>query len=190
MSEAAISLIKGMYESFGRGDIDGVIAGLTCDIHWRVNGERSDYPLLGVWNGTAEVKQFFAGVAELADDGDHLLRLAITQGSRRLVEEDDAAVLLHGARDGDALALAAGKNPDRHPDRGNPHLQRRERIGGAVDHGAAVGEEARLAERAAEIHVGRDVEALDQGKVLEDDGDAELTRLGGTGESDRTAIDA
>ena len=53
MSEAAISLIKGMYESFGRGDIDGVIAGLTCDIHWRVNGERSDYPLLGVWNGTA-----------------------------------------------------------------------------------------------------------------------------------------
>ena len=65
MSEAATSLIKGMYESFGRGDIDGVIAGLTPDIHWRVNGERSDYPLFGVWNGTAEVKQFFAGVAEL-----------------------------------------------------------------------------------------------------------------------------
>ncbi len=64
MSEAAISLIKGMYESFGRGDIDGIIAGLTPDIHWRVNGERSDYPLFGVWNGAAEVKQFFAGVAE------------------------------------------------------------------------------------------------------------------------------
>jgi ketosteroid isomerase-like protein len=63
MSEAAITLIKGMYESFGRGDIDRVIAGLTPDIHWRVNGERSDYPLLGVWNGTAEVRQFFAGVA-------------------------------------------------------------------------------------------------------------------------------
>ncbi len=64
MSEAGILLIKGMYESFGRGDIDGVIAGLTSDIHWRVNGERSDYPLFGVWTGTGEVKQFFAGVAE------------------------------------------------------------------------------------------------------------------------------
>ena len=64
MSEAAVSLIKGMYESFGRGDIDGVVAGLTPDIHWRVNGERSEYPLFGVWNGAAEVKQFFAGVAE------------------------------------------------------------------------------------------------------------------------------
>ena len=60
MSAAATSLIKGMYESFGRGDIDG----LTPDIHWRVNGERSD-SLFGVWNGTTEVKQFFAGVAEL-----------------------------------------------------------------------------------------------------------------------------
>ena len=65
MSEAGISLIKGMYESFGRGDIAGVIAGLTADIHWRVNGERSVYPLLGVWKGTDEVKKFFAGVAEL-----------------------------------------------------------------------------------------------------------------------------
>ena len=64
MSEAGISLVKGMYESFGRGDIGGVIAGLTPDIHWRVNGERSDYPLFGVWNGSAEVMQFFASVAE------------------------------------------------------------------------------------------------------------------------------
>jgi uncharacterized protein len=65
MSEAGISLIKGVYESFGRGDIGGVIAGLTADIHWRVNGEQSAYPLLGVWKGTDEVKKFFAEVAEL-----------------------------------------------------------------------------------------------------------------------------
>ena len=64
MSEAAISLIKGMYESFGRGDIAGVIARLSPDIHWRVNGERNDYPLFGVWNGVGEVQKFFAGVAE------------------------------------------------------------------------------------------------------------------------------
>jgi len=64
MSEAGISLIKGLYESFCRGDIAGVIAGLTPDIHWRVNGERSDYPLFGAWNGTGEVEKFFAGVAQ------------------------------------------------------------------------------------------------------------------------------
>jgi uncharacterized protein len=65
MSEAGMALIRGMYESFGRGDLEGIIAGLTPDVHWRVNGERTDYPLLGVWNGTAEVRKFFAGIAEL-----------------------------------------------------------------------------------------------------------------------------
>jgi ketosteroid isomerase-like protein len=64
MSEAGISVIKGMYECFGRGDIERVIAALTADIYWRVNGVQSEYPLFGVWNGTAEVKKFFAGVAE------------------------------------------------------------------------------------------------------------------------------
>jgi len=64
MSEAGISLIKGMYENFGRGNVDGIIAGLSTDIHWRVNGESSDYPLFGIWNGAGEVKKFFAGVAE------------------------------------------------------------------------------------------------------------------------------
>ena len=64
MSEADISMVKSMYEGFGRGDIGAVIAGLTADIHWRVNGLRTDYPLFGVWNGTEQVKQFFAGVAE------------------------------------------------------------------------------------------------------------------------------
>jgi uncharacterized protein len=64
MSEAAIALIKSMYASFGRGDIGALIGGLAPDIHWRVNGDRSDYPMLGVWQGTDEVKKFFAGVAE------------------------------------------------------------------------------------------------------------------------------
>jgi ketosteroid isomerase-like protein len=64
MSEAGIALIKGMYASFGRGDIGALIGGLTSDIHWRVNGDRSDYPMLGIWQGTDEVKKFFAGVAE------------------------------------------------------------------------------------------------------------------------------
>ena len=58
-----VSLIQGMYESFGRGDIGGVLAGLTDDVHWRVNGLRSDYPLFGVWNGVSEVERFFADVA-------------------------------------------------------------------------------------------------------------------------------
>ena len=120
------------------------------------------------------------GLAELADDGDDLLRLAVAERRGRLVEEDDAAVLLHGAGDRDALPLAAREHADRHPHRRDAHLQRRERIGGAVDHGAAVGEDPGAAERPAEIHVRRDVEALDQRQVLEDDGDAVLACLGRT----------
>jgi uncharacterized protein len=65
MSEAALTLVKGLYESFGRGDIDAIISGLTPDVYWQVNGQHSDYPLIGVWNGPGEVKKFFAGVAEL-----------------------------------------------------------------------------------------------------------------------------
>ena len=64
MSEADISMVKSMYEGFSRGDIGAINAGLTADIHWRVNGLRTDYPLFGIWNGTEQVKQFFAGVAE------------------------------------------------------------------------------------------------------------------------------
>ena len=47
----------------------------------------------------------------------------------------------------------------------------------------------RVAERPAEIHVRRDVEAFDQREVLEDDGDAVLARLGRAGERDRSAVD-
>jgi hypothetical protein len=84
-------------------------------------------------------------LAELADDGDHLLRFAVTERRGRLVEEDDAAVLLHGARNRDALALAAGEDADWHAHRRDADAQLGERIGRAVDHRLPIGEDAEAA---------------------------------------------
>ncbi len=64
MSNANVTLIQGLYAAFGRGDIATIVAGLTPDVHWQVNGRRTDFPAMGVWKGTAEVQKFFQLVGE------------------------------------------------------------------------------------------------------------------------------
>ena len=64
MSNADVTLIKSLYAAFGRGDIAPIIAALTSDVDWRVNGRQKDYPCLGTWKGPAGVQTFFGLVAE------------------------------------------------------------------------------------------------------------------------------
>ncbi|MGA7486987.1 MAG: nuclear transport factor 2 family protein [Xanthobacteraceae bacterium] len=63
MSSANITFVQSLYAAFGRGDIATIIAGLTSDVDWTVNGRRQDYPLLGRWKGRDEVVKFFQDVA-------------------------------------------------------------------------------------------------------------------------------
>ena len=63
MSNANVSLVQSLYAAFRRGDIATIIAALAPDVVWRVNGRRSDFPLLGTWKGPKEVQDFFKGVA-------------------------------------------------------------------------------------------------------------------------------
>jgi uncharacterized protein len=51
MSSANIAFVQSLYAAFGRGDIAAVIAGLTFDVDWNINGRRQDYPLIGRWTG-------------------------------------------------------------------------------------------------------------------------------------------
>ena len=44
MSNANIAFVQSLYAAFGKGDIATIIAALTPDVDWTVNGRRKDYP--------------------------------------------------------------------------------------------------------------------------------------------------
>jgi len=56
--------IQAMYGAFGRGDIAGLLAMLTDDVHWEHKGSIG-LPYMGVFRGKAAVQQWFGRVAEL-----------------------------------------------------------------------------------------------------------------------------
>jgi uncharacterized protein len=67
MSAANIALVQSLYAAFGRGDIATIIAALSANVDWRVNGRPEDYPLFGPRKGPNAVEDFFRRVAEMHD---------------------------------------------------------------------------------------------------------------------------
>jgi ketosteroid isomerase-like protein len=64
MSQMNINVVQNAYAAFGRGDSEAVVAACAPDVSWNVTGSRDDYPTMGVWNGTREVREFFRLVGE------------------------------------------------------------------------------------------------------------------------------
>jgi len=64
MSNPAITLVQSLYAAFRRGEIAPIIAALTPEVDWKVNGQRKDFPSLGSWNGAKAVEKFFQTVGE------------------------------------------------------------------------------------------------------------------------------
>ena len=64
MSQANIDVVQNAYAAFGRGDAEGVVSACTPDVMWRVIGDRKDCPTLGLWQGSAELRDFFKRVGE------------------------------------------------------------------------------------------------------------------------------
>ena len=58
MRHANIDLIQDLYAAFLRGDISTIVAAVTPDVHWSVNGRRTDFPVLGTFKGPREVEKF------------------------------------------------------------------------------------------------------------------------------------
>jgi ketosteroid isomerase-like protein len=56
---ANIKVVQDAYGAFGKGDIPGVIALLTPDVHWESVGNPADFPALGPKEGTAAVEAQF-----------------------------------------------------------------------------------------------------------------------------------
>src|SRR5262249_49222589 len=85
MSQAEVALIQSLYAAFGRGEIATIVAAVTPDIEWRLNGSRSDHPLLGTWNGPKGVQAFFDELARLQDFSEFTPREFLFAGGRVFV---------------------------------------------------------------------------------------------------------
>ena len=67
MSNADVAHVQNLYAAFGKGDVAGILAGLTPDVDWQTVGRPKDFPTLGARKGSAQVQEFFKLVAEHED---------------------------------------------------------------------------------------------------------------------------
>jgi ketosteroid isomerase-like protein len=63
------ALVRGLYEAFGRGDIDALVNACAADVRWQVKGRPSDFPMIGTWTGPDGVRDFFRKLAETEEAG-------------------------------------------------------------------------------------------------------------------------
>ena len=63
MTDRKIEIVQGLYEAFGRGDIDHILAQLTDDVDWASCPGSDAAPWHGVQRGPAEVPAFFKALA-------------------------------------------------------------------------------------------------------------------------------
>jgi len=67
MAADKVSTVRHLYDAFGRGDIDTLLAGLTPDCRWQSNGDRAAYPTFGLFEGHDGVRSFFGHLAQELD---------------------------------------------------------------------------------------------------------------------------
>jgi hypothetical protein len=94
--------VSAMYEAFGRGDIDGILAHLSDDITWDVTEEpwtphAADVPWLRARRGHAEVAEFFEIVSAWNYECFELLDM-LTSDTQIAVEIRMTAALPNGKR--------------------------------------------------------------------------------------------
>jgi len=58
-----IKTIQLVYEAFGRGDVDAILAVVTDDVDWASEADSTIAPWHGVHKGKGEVPKFFAAIA-------------------------------------------------------------------------------------------------------------------------------
>ena len=98
MSQADVALVQSLYAAFGRGEIATIVAAVTPDIEWRLNGSRSDHPLLGTWKGSKGVQAFFDELAKLQDFSEFSPREFLSAGDRVFVLGHYAATMRNTGR--------------------------------------------------------------------------------------------
>jgi ketosteroid isomerase-like protein len=61
-SEQNIESIKAMYEEFGRGDVEAILARVTDDVDWQTDAAIESAPWYGPKHDKAGVRSFFEGI--------------------------------------------------------------------------------------------------------------------------------
>ena len=101
MTDRKIEIVQGLYEAFGRGDIEHILAQLTDDVDWASCPDSDIAPWHGIHRGRAEVPSFFKAL------GDTLQITEFTPLSFAS-NETDVMVVTHWA----ATAPATGKSAE------------------------------------------------------------------------------
>ncbi|HEX7934333.1 MAG TPA: nuclear transport factor 2 family protein [Paraburkholderia sp.] len=100
-----LSVVKGAYEAFARGDIPAVLAVIADDVEWRVVGPAS-LPFPRACRNKEEVGAFFKALAEsddisqfetreYIDAGDHIVTLGFVKSTIRSTGEPLESEWIH-----------------------------------------------------------------------------------------------
>jgi uncharacterized protein len=67
MSKQNIDTVKQVYEAFGRGDVEAILAVVADDVDWASEAQSAGAPWHGVHKGKGEVPKFFQALGETAE---------------------------------------------------------------------------------------------------------------------------
>ena len=62
-----IEAVQRLYEAYGRGDLDAVLAELDDDVDWAAEAASTSVPWYGSYRGKGEVPRFFDAIASSVD---------------------------------------------------------------------------------------------------------------------------
>lgn len=79
------AIVRGLYEKFGQGDIDGLVDSMTPDVKWLLP-QIAEVSLSGQRQGPESVREFFLSLAQVQEIGEMKMDAMIAQ--------DDTVVVL------------------------------------------------------------------------------------------------
>ena len=92
MTQQNRAIVEGVYDSFAKGDLEGVLNRLDENIVWRTPGS-SDLPTSGIRHGHGEVRDFFQLLATLFDFEDFRVDAMVAESNRVVVLGSDTLVM-------------------------------------------------------------------------------------------------
>jgi ketosteroid isomerase-like protein len=79
-----LELVRRLYDAFGRGDLEGMVAPLDPEVSWRTPGA-PDLPTGGLRTGVPAVREFFALLSNTFDFGEFTPRDFLAAGDKVVV---------------------------------------------------------------------------------------------------------
>ena len=67
MSDSKIEAVQRLYEAYGRGDVDAVLAELADNVDWSAEAASTSAPWYGKFRGKGEVPRFFKEIGSSID---------------------------------------------------------------------------------------------------------------------------